>query len=269
MDTRIAGSRVEHLIGHKHPTTIIGNSIDTDTHPLLSQSLLDGDFSIVKDEAIHQVKAGAHVLLLKINAVGLDEEIILPKVIKIVSETVPVPVCISTQNTCALDEALKVCPGKPIFYSVSSEEESLSRFLPLLVRAGVALIGKIHNQLSQQSENGYIVEHARHLLRRCISAGVARENIILDSSGISFFDDPADALALVNAYTALRRIEDINLVLHPSDLVKRLSSPDEFEQAFTILAIQSGATCLFAEPVKIIRTVLTTDRLLGKLAYHD
>jgi 5-methyltetrahydrofolate--homocysteine methyltransferase len=269
MDTRIAGSGIEHLIGSKHPTTIIGNCLDTDIHPILSQSLIDGDFSIVRNEAIHQVEAGAQVLLLKVNEIGLDEESVLPEAVKVISETVPVPLCISTQSASALSKAIKVCPGKPLFNYVIGEEENLSKFLPLLVKAGVAIIGRIQDQSSQQIDAEHRVELARDVLRKCISAGVARENIILNPTGDSMLDHSGGALVLLNTCATLKRIEDINLVIHPSDLARNSSDPDEVELAFTILAIQSGATCLFTEPAKMGRTVTTTDELLGKVSCHD
>ena len=269
MDTKLSSLDFEHLIGPARPTTIIGNRINTDVHQLLAQTLLDEDFSVLRDEAMNQMDAGAHVLLLKLNSASLEEERLLPQAVKIISEIAPIPVCFSTNNMSALREALKVYRGKPLFYSLDTDEESLDIFLPQIVKSGVAIICRPQYEDLPKTDLEERIDLTRHVLRKCVSAGVLRENVLLDLTGFSFSDQLDEARLLIETCSRIKRIEDINIVLHPQELVANLPNPDEYEKTFTALSIMSGATGLFVEPEKMKDTVERVDRLLRKGAYLD
>ena len=269
MDTKLTSLDFEHSIGPARLTTIIGNRINTDAHPLLAQTLLDGDFSVLRNEAINQLNAGAHVLLLKLNSAGLEEEQLLPQAVKIISEIAQIPVCFSTKNLSALGEALKLYRGKPLFCGLDTDEESLNKFLPQIAKSGVAIIGRPQYESLTKTDLEERIDLARHVLRKCISAGVLRENVLLDLTGISFSDHPDEARLLIESCLRIKRIEDINIVLHIHKLVANLPCPDEYEKSFTALAIMSGVTCLFVEPEKMKGTVERVDRLLRKGASFD
>jgi hypothetical protein len=95
----------------------------------------------VRELAAGQVAAGADVLDVNVGVPGLDDVALMPQVVKIVAETVDVPICLDSPNPAALAAALAVVPGKPLVNSVNGEEASLKAMLPLVKDRGAAVIG--------------------------------------------------------------------------------------------------------------------------------
>ena len=69
-----------------------------------------------------------------------DEPRILAECIKLVQETVDVPLSIDSSIVEALEAGLAVYKGKPLVNSVTGEEERLERVLPLIKKYGAAVI---------------------------------------------------------------------------------------------------------------------------------
>ncbi len=90
------------------PTVMIGERINPTGRKAVLAALEAGDFEIVRQDAIAQVKAGAPVLDVNAGVPGVDEVVLLPQVMKEVMSVVKVPLCIDTANPQALEAALKV-----------------------------------------------------------------------------------------------------------------------------------------------------------------
>ncbi len=87
------------------------------------------------------METGADILDINVGVPGIDEVAVLPKVAKLVSELVDVPLCLDSANHKAIAAALAVVPGKPLVNSVNGEEESLEAVLPVVKEFGVSVIG--------------------------------------------------------------------------------------------------------------------------------
>ena len=131
METRVASSTKEVVIGHDRPTTLIGERINPTGKKGLADALRAGDLEAVREEARAQVAAGADILDVNVGATGVDEVVMLPRAVQAVAETADVPLCLDSRNVRALRAALEVCPGRPIVNSVTGEEASLEAILPL------------------------------------------------------------------------------------------------------------------------------------------
>ena len=98
METVLGGTRKAVIIGPERPTVLIGERINPTGKKRLAAALAEGDLEIVRQEAEAQVEAGADVLDVNVGAAGVDEVDLLPKAVRLVMETVEVPVCIDTTN---------------------------------------------------------------------------------------------------------------------------------------------------------------------------
>ena len=54
--------------------------------------MVAGDLEVVRQEALAQVEAGADILDVNVGAAGVDEVDLLPKAVRLVLETVDVPI---------------------------------------------------------------------------------------------------------------------------------------------------------------------------------
>ena len=134
METKVSSTTKEVIISGELPTVLIGERINPSGRKKLTQTLLDGNLKLVRQEAIAQVKAGADIIDVNVGATGIDEVALLPKAVQVVMEAVDVPLCLDSENPKALEAALKVYKGKPIVNSVKGEKNSLETILPLIMK---------------------------------------------------------------------------------------------------------------------------------------
>jgi len=122
VETVLRGTGKRVTVSRDRPTVIIGERINPTGKKKLSAALLAGDLEIVHREALAQIEAGADILDVNVGAAGVDEVDVLPKAVRLVLETVDVPVCIDTTDSEALAAALTVHKelvpeGKPLVNS--------------------------------------------------------------------------------------------------------------------------------------------------------
>ncbi len=166
METRVTSATREVIIGGDRPTVLIGERINPTGKKRLAEALRAGDLSVVREEALAQVAAGADILDVNVGATGVDEIAMLPLAVLAVAESVDVPLCLDSRNIKALEAALAVCPGRPIVNSVTGEESSLEEVLPLVKQYGVPVIGLTLDEKGIPAEAGARVEIAHRIVER-------------------------------------------------------------------------------------------------------
>jgi 5-methyltetrahydrofolate--homocysteine methyltransferase len=264
MDTILKGSEAEVVIGPDRPTVIIGERINPSGRKRLEEALQREDLSLVREEAIAQVRAGADVIDVNVGAPGVDEKKLLPMAVQEVAAAVPVPVCIDTSDPEALAAALEVCPGKPLVNSVNAEEQSLRDILPLVRERGAAVIGLAIGEQGVPTELEERVELARLVLRECLAARIPREDIILDPLALAVAADHTAALTALKTTARLAQIERINMTLGASNISFGMPDRVAMSQIFVAMAIHAGVTCPIIDPIKGKRAVLIADLILGR-----
>src|SRR5687767_11835186 len=151
-DTRISSDKKEVVIGFDRRFVMIGERINPTGRKLLAAEMARGDYSRVAAEALAQVAAGAQMLDINAGIPLADEPRILAECIKLVQETVEVPLSIDSSIVAALEAGLAVYKGKPLLNSVTGEEERLQAVLPLVKKYGAAVVA-IANDETGISEN--------------------------------------------------------------------------------------------------------------------
>jgi len=94
-------------IGAGRTPVIVGERINPTNRKELIAKLKAGEFEIVGPEAKKQVQNGADVLDINVGVPGIDEKHAMLESIRIVQETVDVPLWIDTSNPEVLAAALK------------------------------------------------------------------------------------------------------------------------------------------------------------------
>ena len=182
------------IINSERPTVLFGERINPTGKKRLTAALQSGDLSLVKQEAMAQVKAGADVLDVNVGAAGVDEVDLLPKAVRLVVETVDVLVAIDTSNLQALAEALDVYrelapEGKPLVDSFNGEEEHLDQVLPLVKEHRAAVIGLCMDDEGIPSTAERRVEIARKIVERAEALGIERVDVVIDCLALTVATD--------------------------------------------------------------------------------
>jgi len=265
METRLFIKEKELVIGDGRPTVLIGEGINPTGKKKLTEAMNSRNFELICQEAIQQVNAGADMLDINVGIAGLDEETLLPQVVKLVMDTVSVPLCLDSTSSKALEAALKFNLGKPLINSVTGKEESLQGILPLVKEYRAAVIGLTIDEegIPKDADRRFII--AQKIVKRAESIGISREDILIDCVIQSI---GADAQAGRITLEAIRKVKaqlGVNLTLGASNISFGLPDRHLLNSAFLAMAIAAGVNCPIVDVNKVRPFILACDLILG----HD
>lgn len=272
METRLSGISKEVVIAGHLPTVLIGERINPTGKRRLAAALKKGNLEPVRKEALAQVEVGADVLDVNVGAAGVDEVALLPRTVRAVMEVVDAPLCLDSPNPDALRAALEVYrqlapEGKPLINSVSGEEKSLSRVLPLVREYGVAVIGLTMDEGGIPSEPGKRGSIACRIVERAEAMGIPREDVVIDCLALTVGADHQAALVTLEAVRLVAQELGVNQTLGASNVSFGLPDREVINAAFLAMAIAEGVTCPIVDAAKARPFVLAVDLLLGRDEY--
>jgi 5-methyltetrahydrofolate--homocysteine methyltransferase len=139
-ETVVSSASKELVIGFERPFVLIGERINPTGRKIMAEEMKVGDYSRVQSDALAQVAAGAHMLDVNAGIPLADEPRILAEAIQLVQSLTDVPLSIDSSIIDALEAGLAVYQGKALVNSVTGEDESLDRVLPLIKKYGAAVV---------------------------------------------------------------------------------------------------------------------------------
>ena len=267
METRVLSADQEVIISGDRPTVLIGERINPTGKKRLAEALRAGDLSVVREEALAQVAAGADILDVNVGATGVDEITMLPQAVQAVVETVQVPICIDSRKIKALAAALAICPGRPIVNSVTGEEVSLEEVLPLVKEYNVPVIGLTLDEKGIPADASARLEIAYKIVERAEALGIPREDVIIDCLTLSL---GANVKAGLGTLEATRRVKEelgVNQTQGASNISHGLPNRPVLTGAYLGMAIQAGLTCPTVDVALVRMAVLSADLVLGRDNY--
>ena len=265
MRTRISSATKEVLIGNGQPTVLIGERINPAGKTEMSQALKAGNLEIIRKEALAQVQAGADIIDVNVSTFGVDEVTLLPQAVQVVIDTVDVPLCLDSTNPKALEAVLKVYKGKPLINSVTGEEQSLAKILPLVREYGTAVIGLTQDGDGIPSDSERRVAIAHKIVERAEAAGIPRQDVIIDCLCLAVGADTRAGLVTIESIRRVKAELEVNLTLGASNISFGLPDRSLLNSTFLAITIAAGVTCPIVDVAKVRPIVLAADLVLG----HD
>ena len=264
METRVSSIKKEIVIGDEWPTVLIGERINPAGKKRLTEALKKGNLEMVRSEALVQAQAGADILDVSVGTFGVDEVELLPQAVQAVIETVELPLCLDSANPEALEAALKVYKGKPLLNSVTGEDRSLAKVLPLVKEYGAAVIGLVQDDKGIPKDANQRVAVAHRVVERAEAAGIAREDIIIDCLAFAVGADPSSGPAVLEAIRRIKAELGVNVTLGASNVSFGMPDRPLLNNAFIVMAIAAGAPCLIVDVAKVRPAVLAADLILDR-----
>jgi 5-methyltetrahydrofolate--homocysteine methyltransferase len=264
MDTKVSSATKEVIISYDRATVIIGERINPTGKKKLAEALKAGDLSIVKKEALEQVAAGASILDCNVNTPGVNDVKLLPEALKVIMDTVDVPVCIDSPNIEALEAGLKVWKGKALVNSVSGEKHRLERVLPLIKHYGAAVIGLAQDDdgIPKNTERRVAVAHK--IVEAAAKIGIPPEDIIIDVMAYSIGAEPKSGKDVLAALRQIRAELGLNMTMGLSNISFGMPDRALLNSAWVAMVIDAGGTALIADAAKVMPAALSADLLLGR-----
>lgn len=271
--TTIAASKtktVEILRGNR--TVIIGERINPTGRKKVLAALQEGNFDIVRQDAVNQVAAGAHILDVNAGVPGADEPELLVQVLRNVMEVTDVPLCIDTADPEALAAALKFYQdgsARALVNSVNGEERSLEAVLPLVKEHGAAVIGLCMDDdgIPETPEARLVV--AAKIIERAGQLGIPAQDVIIDPLALTMGSDHNSGRIALEAIELIIEEFGVNVTMGASNISFGLPDRKFINATFIAMAIYAGMTCPITNPldVEVNTAVLAADLSMGRDEY--
>jgi 5-methyltetrahydrofolate--homocysteine methyltransferase len=265
-ETVVSSATKELVIGFDRPFVIIGERINPTGRKIMAEEMKVGDYSRVESDAIAQVAAGAHMLDVNAGIPLADEPRILAEAIQLVQSLTDVPLSIDSSIIDALESGLSVYQGKALVNSVTGEDESLDRVLPLVKKHGAAVVAISNDEtgISEDIEVRYNV--AKKIVERAADYGIPACDVVVDPLVMPIGAINSAGREVLRLIHRLRTELKVNTTCGASNVSFGLPNRNGFNGAFISMAIQAGMTSAITNPLhaEVVAASLGADVMLGK-----
>jgi len=265
--TLLKGRTTEVRVDSEGPVVMIGEKINPTGHKKLVIALKEGAEDYIRELAKSQMQYGAHVLDVNVGAPGINEESLLPRIVKLLAAEYDVPLCIDSGNPRALAAGLEAAPGKPLVNSVNGEKEKLEAILPIVRDRGAAVIGLTMDNQGIPNDADSRLAIAEKIVNRAVRIGIPKEDVLIDTLVLTVGADQKAALVSLRTIELVRERIGVNVNIGASNVSFGLPDRQTINRAFMAMAIRAGASCVITDPAKMGATVLASDLLLGRDPY--
>ncbi len=219
---------------------VIGERINPTGKKRLQQALLEEDYGYIKKLAISQQEAGAQVLDINVGAQGVDEEKVIPYVVKAVQSVVDLPLQIDSANPRVIEAALRVTNGRVIINSVSGERERMDAIFPLAKHYGAAVLGLAMDESGLPETAAQRVAIAERIVAEAEKYGLDREDIIIDCLTLTVSAQQTQAMETLRAVREVHERLGLHCALGVSNISFGLPARGHMTENFLIQAMHVG-----------------------------
>jgi 5-methyltetrahydrofolate--homocysteine methyltransferase len=247
--TVLSSDKKEVVIGFDEPFCIIGERINPTGRAKLAEAMKAGDYAIVEADALAQVAAGAHMLDVNAGIPLADEPRMLAECIQLVQSLVDVPLSIDSSIIDALEAGLAVYQGKALVNSVTGEDESLERVLPLVKKHGAAVVAISNDETGISEDPDVRFAVAKKIVERAADHGISREDVVVDPlvMPIGALNDAGNQV-----FKLLRRLKEelkVNSTCGASNISFGLPNRHVLNGHFLAMASLAGMTSAILNPL--------------------
>jgi 5-methyltetrahydrofolate--homocysteine methyltransferase len=168
-------------MGKNQLFTRIGEKINPSALKKVANDIRTGSVSGIKEVAKAQEEAGATMLDVNLGLAGGDEVKSFERVIPELASFTGLPLCIDTTHPVALEEALKLYPGRALINSISGEKERIETVLPVMKKYGsyAVLLPLDEEGIPETVEKREKI--IKHILKEADKLGIPASRFIVDA----------------------------------------------------------------------------------------
>jgi 5-methyltetrahydrofolate--homocysteine methyltransferase len=266
LTTTLSSATKTVAISRDKPTAIIGERINPTGRKKVLTALQEGNFEVVRQDAVSQVEAGAAILDVNAGVPGVNEPVLLKQVMQIVMAVTDVPLSIDTANPEALEAALTIYKGKALVNSANGEEKSLQAVLPLVKEHGAAVIGLCMDDDGIPDTPEKRLRVAAKILERASQMNIPPEDVIIDPLVLALGPDHNAGRVTLETIGLVVREFGVNITMGASNISFGLPDRKYLNVAFLAMAIHAGLTCPITNPLvtEVQTAILAADLALGR-----
>jgi 5-methyltetrahydrofolate--homocysteine methyltransferase len=265
-ETVVSSATKELVIGFERPFVLIGERINPTGRKIMAEEMKVGDYSRVQSDALAQVAAGAHMLDVNAGIPLADEPRILAEAVQLVQSLTDVPLSIDSSIIDALEAGLAVYQGKALVNSVTGEDESLDRVLPLVKKHGAAVVAISNDETGISEDIDVRYNVAKKIVERASDYGIPACDVVVDPLVMPIGAINNAGREVLKLIHRLRTELKVNTTCGASNVSFGLPNRNGFNGAFISMAIQAGMTSAITNPLhaEVVAASLGADVMLGK-----
>lgn len=219
---------------------VIGERINPTGKKRIQTALTLEDYSFILEEAVRQQDEGADILDVNIGHPGIDEPVIMPKMVKSIQSVVDIPLQLDSSNYDTLEAGLRVYNGIPVVNSVNGTRESMEAVLPLVKKYGASVIVLTLDDDGIPKTPEHRIEIALKIVDRAAQLGIGKERLFIDCLTLTV---SAEQFAARKTLEAMRRLRDehgLKLALGVSNISFGLPNRSLINNSFLMMALENG-----------------------------
>jgi len=196
-----------------------------------------------------------------------DEPALLAQAIQLVQSVTDVPLAIDSSIVEALEAGINVYQGKPLINSVTGEDEQMERVLPLVAKAGAAVVAISNDETGISEDPDVRFEVARKIVNRASDYGIPAADVVVDPLVM-----PIGAMGTAGqqVFALVRRLREelqVNTTCGASNVSFGLPNRHAITGTFLSMAIGAGMTSAIMSPLH--EEVKTAVKAADVMAGHD
>jgi len=228
---------------------VIGERLNS-SRPAVRDALLGRDRAFIADQALLQVRAGADYLDL--NAAGLldKEKDALRWAIPVIQKAVDVSLSLDTPDSEAMRAALQVHRGRALLNSLTGEEKSLRKLLPIIQDHKPRVIVLCLDDDGAATTPERAVSIAQRVAGVLIDRGLDPRDIFIDPLLRPLATDRDSAVQFLASLRSIRKcMPGVRTVAGLSNLSYGLPRRRLLNRTMLVLAVEAGLGAAICDPL--------------------
>jgi 5-methyltetrahydrofolate--homocysteine methyltransferase len=227
----------------------------------------DADF--IKDVALRQVAAGAHMLDVNGGIAGREAEC-LTWLVGIVQEVTELPLSLDSSDPEALRAALPLCQQRPLINSITDEPARFQAVLPLLQEYRARVIALSMGASGPPTGVDDRVGTACRLVDRLAAAGIPLDDIYVDPCVLPISTGPEHGPSVLEAVARIAgRYPGVHISVGLSNVSFGLPLRKLVNEVFLVLLMARGLDAAIVDPCdrQLMANIAAAEALLGRDPY--
>ena len=227
---------------------ICGERLNPTGKKKLKQALLEERYEDVLKEGVLQDQAGAQVLDVNVGVPGIDERVVMPKVIAMLQGVLTLPLQIDTGDAQAMEAACRRYNGRPLMNSVNGKRETMEQVFPIVKKYGGVVIGLTLDEdgIPPSAQQRFAI--AERIIETAASYGIPRSSIIIDTLVLTASAQQAEVIETIRALRMVRTL-GVAAALGVSNVSFGLPQRPLLNRTFLVMALSAGLSLPIINPL--------------------
>ncbi len=256
----LSSARKSIILEGRKSLVVVGESINPTGKKALREELKKGKTSLVRQLAKDQELKGATILDVNVGVGGLDEVKTIRNVINLLSVNTGLPLVIDSSNINAIEEALRLYPGRALINSISGEKTKLKRLLPLAKKYGAMFILLPLGQKDIPKTFQKRKDNITAIFKEAKKFGFTRKDIVVDGLTLAVSSVPNSGIETLKTVSWCARTFKVNTILGLSNISFGLPNRPLINAIFLAIAEANGLSMAIINP-SIKEVINTTSKL--------